>query len=50
MPISFESLVTTTLQEKPSSKKLTEKLIAQGLLTKEMIKDLKREWKDDDDV
>jgi hypothetical protein len=31
----------------PRSKKLTEQLIAQGLLTKAMLEDLKREWKDE---
>ena len=48
-PASLESLATSTLKSKQSTKKLlTEQLIAQGLLTKEMIKKLKREWKDDD--
>ena len=47
---TFESLVNSTLKQKQKSipsKKLTEQLIAQGLLTKTMIEDLKREWKDE---
>ena len=58
---SFENVIVTSqsnqtsLQQSesmkkkkvPRSKKLTEQLMAQGLLTKSMLEDLKREWKDE---
>jgi hypothetical protein len=47
-PTTFASLANTALHRNPiPKKKLTDQLIAQGLLTKAMIEDLKREWKDE---